>query len=110
MSFPIAHWPDAHFPNAHWPHTYVAPIPTGGGGGKKRKPFKSYDQRQRERLEALQKDQEEKYGILPKELQEALKPAPSPYKRLDPATVQAYQNAVERQDDEVAMNLIMALL
>ena len=112
MSFPLAHWPDAHFPNAHWPHEHIAVL-QGGGGGKKRKPFKSYDQRQAERLEQLRLDEEArnkaKYGDLPKGLAEALKPTPSPYKRLLPATVKAYANSRAR-DDEEAMNLILALL
>jgi hypothetical protein len=95
---------------------YVQPVvvpETGGGGGKKRKPFKSWDQRERERLEAIRADQEAKnkakYGDIPKALEEALKPAPSPYKRLSPNTVKAYESARAR-DDEEAMALIMRLL
>lgn len=108
MTFPIAHWPDAHFPNAHWPHERV---PQGGGGGRKK--VKSWDQRQREREEQIRKDAEakikDKYGDMPKALEDALKPAPSPYKRLSPATVKAYANAAN-QDDEEAMSIIMGLL
>jgi len=116
-------WGNRYFASTYWGDRYwgqgegdvVAPvveIVQGGGGSRKRKPFKSWDQRQRERLEAIQRDQEEKFGKLPASLAEALKPAPSPYKRLNPATVKAYQNAVQagRQDDEEAVHLIMSLL
>jgi hypothetical protein len=117
-------WGNRYFASTYWGDRYwgqgtgdvveppVVDVIQGGGGGRKRKPFKSWDQRQRERLEAIQKANEEKYGILPKTMVEALKPAPSPYKRLSPEKVAAYQNAVHsaRQDDEAAMNLIMSLI
>lgn len=96
-----------------WPGAGVSdipaptPDPTGGGGGRRK--FKSYDQRQRERQEQIDKDNKAKYGTLPKGLEDALKPAPNPYKRLAPAQVKAYANAAQH-DDEEAMSLIMSLL
>jgi hypothetical protein len=109
MSFPLAHFPDAHFPNAHFPHEFV---PHGGGGGRKK--HKSWDQRERERQEQLRKDEEarrlravkDKFGDLPKPLEKVLA---SPYKRLDPATVRAYER-LRAQDDEEAMAIIARLL
>jgi len=86
----------------------AAPEVIQGGGGGRRK-FKSYDQRQRERQEQIDKDNKAKYGTLPKGLADALKTAPSPYKRLAPAKVKAYANAAQN-DDEDAMNLIMSIL
>lgn len=84
----------------------------GGGGGRKKK-FKSWDQRERERLEQLRKDEEwrnkDKYGDMPKGLEDALKAAPSPYKRLSPQAVKAYQ-AARLKDDEDAFALIAGLL
>lgn len=106
MSFPLAHFPDAHFPNAHFPHELV---PRGGGGGRKRK-VKSWDQRERERLEQLAKDAEAR------RLREAIEemtlpaePARPTYKRLDPESVRAYQR-LRTQDDDEAMAIIARLL
>ena len=99
-------WPGAGVSDTPEP----TPDPTGGGGGRRK--FKSYDQRQRERQEQLDRDaaaRKAKYGTLPKGLEDALKPAPSPYKRLAPAQVKAYANAAQN-DDEDAMSLIMSLL
>ncbi|MDQ2999888.1 MAG: hypothetical protein M3Y08_01305 [Fibrobacterota bacterium] len=89
----------------------VAAIVQGGGGGKRK--AKSWDQRERERLEAIRLDQEAKnkakYGDLPPALQEALGREAKPYKRLSPQTVKAYANS-RHQDDEEAMNLILAMI
>src|SRR5688500_18023863 len=98
MSFPIAHFPDAHFPDAHFPHGAAVPRQGGGGGKKKqRKPFKSWDQRQREREAEIKAQQEaiaarlarenrDKYGDLPPALEKELAGAPAAQaaKPLDP--------------------------
>lgn len=98
----------------------AAGIIQGGGGGKKRQPSKSWDQRERERLEQIRLDNEArqaridaankaKYGDLPPELSEALGRTEQPYKHLSPQAVKAYANS-QRNDDEEAMALILALL
>jgi len=94
--------------------TVTAPvvIQHGGGGGRKKR--KSWDERERERLEQLHKDEEarrlraikDKFGDLPKPLVKVLA---APHKRLDPASVKAYQRLRAHDDDE-AMAVIARLL
>lgn len=90
-----------------WPGAGVSDVvpavetPTGGGGGRKR--FKSWDQRQRERLEEIAKAKPAPQPIL------ATVREMRPYKTLSPASVKAYANA-RAQDDEEAMHVIMAIL
>lgn len=75
-----------------------------GGGGAARRKFKSYDQRQREREEAIRKDAEARKPAERPPIRESI-----PSKRLSPATVKAYA-AMAQHDDEEAMNLIMSLI
>jgi hypothetical protein len=127
VSFPIEHFPDDHFPEAHFPHGITVARRDGGGGGKKkqRKPFKSWDQRQREREAELKAQQEaiaarlarenkDKYGDLPPALEKELAgtPAATAAKPLDPQTLREYERvrASLRNDDEEAFALILGLL
>lgn len=101
-----------------------APAHQGGGGGRKRqrKPFKSWDQRQREREAELKAQQEaiaarlarenkDKYGDLPPALEKALAEPATPKNRpLGAHQMREYERVRTRNDDEEAFALILGCL